>query len=348
MSGAPAMPESFRAIVAESEEGRVAYAPRRLSPADLPEGAVTIQVEYSSVNYKDMLALTPDSGVVRRYPIVPGIDLAGTVVHSTDPSVRAGQAVLAHGYQLGTARDGGYAEYASVPAEWVVPLGRRLTARDAMALGTAGFTAAMSAAALIDAGVRPDDGPILVTGASGGVGTVAVDILAASGYAVTASSGKPQAAALLKDLGAAHVIGRVPEDEGSRGKPLASATWAGAVDTVGGETLAHVLRTLAYGGHVAATGNAGGIALPTSVLPFIMRSVTLHGIDSVQVPIAQRRELWQRLGDDLAPRRLDLLTHEHPISELPAVVSALAEGTNSGRAVLRVKGGFAPADGVRD
>ncbi|MDS2171465.1 acryloyl-CoA reductase [Nesterenkonia sp. CL21] len=336
------LPEAFQAVVAEDQGGEIAFAPQMIQSSTLPEGEVVIEVEYSTVNYKDMLALTPNGKVVRGYPIVPGIDLAGTVVSSTDASLRVGQPVVAHGYQLGTARAGGYAQYARVPAEWVVPLHDSMTTWHAMALGTAGFTAAMSVVTLLDAGIRPDDGPVLVTGASGGVGTVAVDILASLGYTVTASSGKDGAGDLLRKLGAAQVIGRIPEDPDAKSGPLESASWVGAIDTVGGETLAHILRTLKYRGHVAASGNAAGISLPVTVLPFILRGVTLHGIDSVQVPITERRQLWNRLSDDLRPQHLDLLTTEYPVSELPEVVSAIAAGTNVGRPVLRIKDGFTP------
>jgi putative YhdH/YhfP family quinone oxidoreductase len=335
-----AVPEKFSAVVAREENASVVLAAELVEVNALPAGEVTVEVEYSTVNYKDMLAVTPGSKVVRSYPIIPGIDLAGTVVASNAPDIEVGSPVLVHGYEMGTGRDGGYAEYTRVPAEWVVPL-VGLSARDAMALGTAGFTAALSVIALVDAGITPEQGKVLVTGASGGVGSVAVDILAGLGYDVVASSGKPEAAELLSTLGATEVIGRVPEDPEAKIRPLGRSAWAAAVDTVGGKTLAHVLSTLAYGGVVAASGNAGGVALPTTVLPFILRGVTLRGIDSVQLPLQQRREVWGRLGSDLAPRHLEAVTTEHDIAGVQAVIDQLASGSHIGRSVLRVKGGFA-------
>lgn len=334
------VPEKFTAVVAREDGAEIVFAPELIESSALPAGDVTIEVEYSTANYKDMLAVTPGSKVVRTYPIIPGIDLAGTVVESSNPDIEVGSPVLVHGYQTGTGQDGGYAEYARVPAEWVVPL-QGLSARDAMAIGTAGFTAALSVIAIVDAGITPQHGKVLVTGASGGVGTVAVDLLAGLGYDVVASSGKPAAAELLHTLGASEVVGRVPEDPEAKIRPLDRSTWAAAVDTVGGTTLAHVLSTLAYGGVVAASGNAGGIALPTTVMPFILRGVTLAGIDSVQLPLQQRREVWARLGDDLAPRHLEAITTERDIAHVSDVIDQLASGTHIGRSVLRVKGGFA-------
>lgn len=333
------VPETFTAIVARDEGERISYHQEQVEASALPDGEVTIEVEYSTVNFKDMLAVTPGSKVVRSYPIIPGIDLAGTVVASTAPDIAVGSAVLVHGYEMGTGRDGGYAEYVRVPAAWVVPL-TSLTTRDAMAIGTAGFTAALSIIALLDAGITPDRGKVLVTGASGGVGVIAVDLLAGLGYDVVASSGKPSAAALLRTLGASEVIGRLPEDPEAKIRPLGRSSWAAAVDTVGSKTLAHVLSTLSYGGVVAASGNAGGFPLPTTVMPFILRGVTLHGIDSVQLPIGRRRAVWARLASDLAPRHLELIATEHGISELTTVIESLATGSHIGRSVLRIKGGF--------
>lgn len=335
-----AVPEKFTAIIAREEGERVAFEPELVEVSDLPAGEVTVEVDYSTVNYKDMLAVTPGSKVVRSFPIVPGIDLAGTVVASDASDIEVGSSVVVHGYDMGTGRDGGYAEYVRVPAEWVVPL-HGLSTRDAMAIGTAGFTAALSVAAIVDAGIPPERGKVLVTGASGGVGSIAVDLLAGLGYDVVASSGKPAAADLLRTLGASEVIGRVPEDPEAKIRPLSRSEWAAAVDTVGGKTLAHVLSTLAYGGLVAASGNAGGLALPTTVMPFILRGVTLRGIDSVQVPLQHRRDVWARLHGDLAPRHLEAISTEHPISRVGEVIDALAAGSHIGRSVLRVKGGFA-------
>jgi putative YhdH/YhfP family quinone oxidoreductase len=310
-----------------------------LSPSDLPPGEVTIRVLYSSVNYKDALALTPKGGVVRDYPIVPGIDLTGEVVESQSPDFSVGDQVLAHGYQIGTGHHGGYAEYARVPADQVVALGSS-SPREGAAIGTAGFTAAMSVQALIDWGIATDAGPIVVTGASGGVGSVSVDLLAAAGYQVVASSGKDTAASLLKELGASEVIGRLPADPDAKPRPLAKARWAGAVDCVGGATLADVLSTVDYGGAVAASGLTGGPALHTTVMPFILRGISLLGMDSVLMPIGRRRKLWALLGDSLRPRHLDAVTSEVDVKNVVEVLDQIREGKYSGRAVVRVAGGF--------
>jgi acrylyl-CoA reductase (NADPH) len=296
-------------------------------------------VAYSSVNYKDALAVTPNGGVVRDYPIVPGIDLTGEVVESQSPEFAAGDAVLAHGYEIGTGRHGGYAEYARVPADWVVALGA-LSPRDGAAIGTAGFTAAMSVQALIDRGIAPGDGPILVTGATGGVGSVSIDLLAAAGYQVVASTGKPEAEDRLKALGAAEVIGRLPADPDAKPRPLAKARWAGAVDCVGGATLADVLSCVQYGGAVAASGLTGGAALKTTVMPFILRGVTLLGIDSVQMLVGPRRELWEQLGGSLRPQHLSSITHDVDVKDVVGVIDEVRAGRYSGRAVVRVAGGF--------
>jgi putative YhdH/YhfP family quinone oxidoreductase len=331
--------DNFAALVARKNDDRIDCAVETLAESDLPPGEVTIRVAYSSVNFKDALAVTPNGGVVRDYPIVPGIDLTGEVVDSQSPDFAVGDAVLAHGYEIGTARHGGYAEYARVPADWVVSLGP-LSPRDGAAIGTAGFTAAMSVAALIDWGITPDDGPIVVTGATGGVGSVSVDLLAAAGYEVVASTGKTEAADRLKALGAADVIGRLPEDPDAKPRPLAKTRWAGAVDCVGGKTLADVLSTLRYGGAVAASGLTGGPGLNTTVMPFILRGVSLLGMDSVLMPIGPRRELWKKLGDSLRPQHLSDITNEVDISDVVGVLDEIREGRYSGRAVVRVAGGF--------
>jgi acrylyl-CoA reductase (NADPH) len=331
--------DNFAALVARKNDDRIDCAVETLAESDLPPGEVTIRVAYSSVNFKDALAVTPNGAVVRDYPIVPGIDLTGEVVESQSPDFAVGDAVLAHGYEIGTARNGGYAEYARVPADWVVSLGP-LSPRDGAAIGTAGFTAAMSVQALIDWGITPDDGPIVVTGATGGVGSVSVDLLAAAGYEVVASTGKTEAADRLKALGAADVIGRLPEDPDAKPRPLAKTRWAGAVDCVGGKTLADVLSTLRYGGAVAASGLTGGPGLNTTVMPFILRGVSLLGMDSVLMPIGPRRELWKKLGDSLRPQHLSDITNEVDISDVVGVLDEIREGRYSGRAVVRVAGGF--------
>lgn len=328
---------SFRALLARQDGDVVTASIETLDMADLPPGDVTIRVAYSSVNYKDALALTAGGGVVRDYPIVPGIDLTGEVVASQSPDFAVGDQVLAHGYDIGTGRHGGYGEYVRLPAEQVVALGS-LTPREGAAIGTAGFTAAMSVEALQRHGIEPGDGPVVVTGASGGVGSVSVDLLAAAGYQVVASTGKPEAAELLTRLGAAEVIGRLPADPEAKPRPLAKARWAGAVDCVGGATLADVLSTLDYAGAVAASGLTGGAALHTTVMPFILRGVSLLGIDSVQLPIGARRALWERLGGPLKPPRLEHLVHEVDLDDVLAVIDQVRAGAFTGRAVVRVGG----------
>src|SRR3984957_18012247 len=331
--------DTFHALVARQDGDRITASVETLSPSDLPPGEVTIRVLYSSVNYKDALALTPKGGVVRDYPIVPGIDLTGEVVESQSPDFSVGDQVLAHGYQIGTGHHGGYAEYARLPADQVVQLGA-LSPHDGAAIGTAGFTAAMSVRALIDWGIAPDDGLIVVTGASGGVGSVSVDLLAAAGYQVVASTGKDKAAALLKELGATDVIGRLPADPDAKPRPLAKARWAGAVDCVGGATLADVLSTVDYGGAVAASGLTGGPALHTTVMPFILRGISLLGMDSVLMRIGPRRKLWELLGDSLRPRHWDAVTSDVDVKDVVDVIDKVRDGKFSGRAVVRVACGF--------
>ena len=331
--------DTFQALVARQDDDGITTSVETLERDALPAGEVTIRVEYSSVNYKDALAVTPKGGVVRDYPIVPGIDLAGEVVDSSTDDFSVGDRVLAHGYDIGTGKHGGYAEYARLPADQLVPLGA-LDAWEAMAIGTAGFTAAMSVQALFDRGIRSDDGPIVVTGATGGVGSVSIDLLAAAGYHVVASTGKPQATADLKALGAAEVIGRLPEDPDAKPRPLGKTRWAAAIDCVGGTTLADVLSTLQYGGAVAASGLTGGAALPTTVMPFILRGVALLGIDSVQLPIGPRRALWKLLGDSLRPQHLSQVAHDVDVKDVESVINEVRAGRYSGRAVVRVAGGF--------
>lgn len=329
----------FSAILVEGDRTAVQATATTLTVQDLPDGDVLIRVQYSSANYKDALALTAGGGVVREFPRIPGIDLAGVVEVSDSPQFPVGTPVLSHGYALGTGAHGGYAEYARVSAAQLVPLGS-LNARDAMAIGTAGFTAAMSVQALQEHGVKPEDGPVLVTGASGGVGSVSVDVLSGLGYHVVASTGKATARDTLMALGAAEVIGRLPEDPTAAPRPLGSTRWAAAVDTVGGATLADVLSTLKYGGIVAASGLTGGPQLATTVMPFILRGVTLAGMDSVQLEIGARRSLWERLAADLRPQRLGSVTSEAQIQDAPAVLESIIAGTHSGRTVFRVEHGF--------
>ena len=331
-----AIPAKFRAYVAEKVDDRVDRGVREFAEADLPAGEVEIRVGWSSVNYKDGLATKADGKVARINPIIPGIDLAGEVIASSDGTITAGDAVLAHGYDLGVSRHGGYSEYQRVPAEWVVPLAPGLSPRDAMAIGTAGFTAAMSVVALEDHGLQPDAGPVLVTGASGGVGGTALAILADRGYEVWAATGKPDEAARLRGLGASGILTR--DEVTAAGRPLDTERWAGAVDAVGGATLPYVLRTLRRGAAVAASGNAGGAAVETTVFPFILRGVALLGMDSVLVPIARRRKLWDRLATDLRPRALGEHATEVTLDDVDAALDSIVAGSARGRWVVRVGG----------
>lgn len=270
----------------------------------LGDGDVMVEVAYSGINYKDGLAGSESGKVARIDPLVPGVDLAGTVIESSSDDVAVGDSVIVHGYDLGVAHHGGFATLARVRSGWVVPMPGGLDARSAMLVGTAGYTAAMSVIALERSGVQPGDGPVLVTGATGGVGSMAVGMLAVKGYEVVASSGKPEAADWLRALGASEVIDR-SVTSADPDRPLEKERWAGAVDCVGGSTLAYILRTLRYGASVAASGLTGGNGLATTVLPFILRGTNLLGIDSVQTPIDERRVVWSRIASDLRPRWLD-------------------------------------------
>jgi acrylyl-CoA reductase (NADPH) len=332
-----AIPPTFAAYVAERVDDHVERGIRPWDAADLPPGEVEVRVDWSSVNYKDALATITDGKVARISPLIPGIDLAGEVVHSSDPAFAVGVPVLAHGYDLGVARHGGYCAYTRLPSEYVVPMPAALNGRDAMAVGTAGFTAAMSVAALERHGLQPGDGPVLVTGASGGVGSVAVAILAARGHEVWAATGKPGEEERLRELGAA---GIVPREEviAESGRPLESARWAAAVDTVGAATLPYVLRTLRIGGAVASSGNAGGAKLDTTVLPFILRGVALLGMDSANLEIGARRALWERIATDLRPNGLDdgLGVTEVGLDELDPALDAILATRARGRWVVRV------------
>jgi putative YhdH/YhfP family quinone oxidoreductase len=328
--------ETFRALVVDKAADGVSLNLEQWTPDRLMAGEVTIRVEYSSVNYKDGLAVRADGRVVREYPLIPGVDLAGVVNESTDARYPPGAKVIAHGYDLGVAHHGGFAELARVPAGWIVPLPDGLTARQAMALGTAGFTAALSVEALERAGLKPGTGPVIVTGASGGVGSTAVDILAARGYEVAASTGSADSHEYLRALGASEIVDRA-ETSAESMRPLERARWAGAVDAVGGATLAYLLRTMMYGGSIAISGNAGGIAYASTVFPFILRAVNVLGIDSVVFPIARRIALWQRLATDLRPPHLDeSITHEVTLDEAPGVLEAIVGGRVQGRTVVRV------------
>ena len=330
------MSKSFSAFVVDKGDAGFSAGVRQLALDDLPAGDVTVRVRYSSVNYKDGLACLPESPVVRAYPMVPGIDLAGTVAASSDPRFAVGQEVIATGWDLGTAHFGGYAEYARLPGDWLVPLPQGLTQQEAMALGTAGFTAALSIARLEENGLRPGDGRVLVTGATGGVGSTAVNMLAGLGYEVVASTGKAAEHDYLRELGASEILGR--EDVSAPGAaPLEAEQWAAAIDPVGGDTLAYLLRTTRYRGSVANCGLTGGAALGTTVLPFIVRGVNLLGIDSAQCPAEVRAALWLRLGADLKPKHLaQSISREAGLDDIPAVAGAILGGAVKGRTIVRL------------
>ena len=330
---------AVNALVAHQDaEGSVTLAHEVVDDSFLPEGDVTIAVEYSGVNYKDALAVTPKGGVARSYPLIPGVDLAGTVTASAAADFAVGDRVVAHGYDIGTGRHGGYADTARYPADYLVKL-ETLTTAQAAAIGTAGFTAAMSVNAIRAHGVRPQDGPVLVTGATGGVGSVSVDLLAGLGYEVIASTGKAEAHDYLTRLGAYEVIGRMPA-EGEKIRPLGKSRWAAVVDSVGGDTLAYALSTLNYSGVAAISGLTRSADLPTTVMPFILRGVTLAGIDSVMLRIDKRRDLWQSIATELLPRHLDDITHDVSILDAPDTLRTIIGGGVTGRTRVVVKDGF--------
>lgn len=329
------MTNPFQALVVDKTEPfSVKVSPITLG--ELPAGEVLIKVAYSSVNYKDGLASIPNGNIVRNYPFIPGIDLSGTVVSSTDSRFQEGQPVIATSYGIGVSHFGGFSEYARIPADWIVPLPEGLSLREAMIYGTAGFTAALSVQALEGNGLAADKGKVLVTGATGGVGGAAVAILAKLGYQVTASTGRLEEAGYLQSLGAAEVISR--EDvAGSAVKPLDKQLWQAAVDSVGGTPLAAVLSKIAYGGAVAASGLTAGTAVPTTVLPFILRGVSLFGIDSVACPMEKRAALWQRMAGDMKPDVLDgLVDREITLQELPAALEDILKSNTRGRVLVRL------------
>lgn len=327
----------FRAFVAERADDRVERGVRSFAAVDLPPGEVTVRVSWSSVNYKDGLSTIPNGRVARINPLIPGIDLAGEVIASDDPEIEVGSQILAHGYELGVARHGGYTEYNRLPAGWVVPLPGGLTARDAMTIGTAGFTAALSIARLEGRGLSPSLGPVLVTGATGGVGRTAIAILLERGYETWASTGKAAAHEDLVALGVSGILSR-EEVTVESPRPLETERWAAAVDCVGGATLPYLLRTLRYGGAVAASGNTGGAEFATTVFPFILRGAALIGIDSAALPIAERRSLWERLATDLRPRALGDRATEVTLEGLPDALDGILAGRAHGRWIVRVGG----------
>lgn len=324
----------FKAILIEKDDAGYRAQLTELADDALPEGDVTVRVAYSTLNYKDGLAITGKGPVVRKFPMVPGIDLAGTVEASSHPDVAVGDAVVLNGWGVGEGHWGGLAQRARLKGDWLVPLPAAFTARQAMAIGTAGYTAMLCVMVLERHGVTPDQGEILVTGANGGVGSVAVAVLAKLGYTVVASTGRPDEADFLKTLGAAEIIDRATLN--APGKPLARERWAGAVDTVGSHTLANVCASTRYRGTVTACGLAQGMDFPSTVAPFILRGVTLAGIDSVMAPRAERLEAWQRLGRDLDVAKLELITSEIGLSEVIDTAGRLMAGQVRGRVVVDV------------
>ena len=325
---------TFRAIVVEKAEGGTKAALTDFDEANLMEGDVTVRVEYSTVNYKDGLAITGKAPVVRRFPMIAGIDLAGTVENSSHPAWKSGDKVILNGWGCGETHLGAYGAKARVKGDWLVPLPKSMSAREAMAIGTAGYTAMLAVIALERHGLKPDRGPIAVTGAAGGVGSVATTILAKLGFSVSAVTGRTGEADYLKGLGATEIIER--KELAGPPKPLAKERWAGAIDAVGSTTLANLLSMTRYGGAVAACGLAGGMDLPASVAPFILRGVCLYGIDSVMCPLPHRQEAWKRLETDLDRQKLATMTREIGLAGVPEAAASLLAGQVRGRIVVKI------------
>jgi acrylyl-CoA reductase (NADPH) len=325
---------TFKALLIEKAESGQKVGLVDFDENGLMDGDVTVRVEWSTINYKDGLAITGKAPVVRRFPMIPGVDLAGTVESSSHPEWKPGDRVLLNGWGLGETHLGAYAEKARIKGEWLVPLPAGMQPRDAMAIGTAGYTAMLAVMALERQGVTPERGPIVVTGAAGGVGSVAVAILAKLGYRVIASTGRLEEADYLKSLGAAEIISR--QELAATPRPLAKERWAGGIDAVGSTTLANVLAMTSYGGAVAACGLAGGMDLPTSVAPFILRGVALLGIDSVMCPRPLRLEAWQRLATDLDRKKLASMTTEIGLADVTEKAPLILKGEVRGRIVVKI------------
>ena len=325
----------FNALVVEKNEesGKTSAAVQQISEDQLPAGDVTVAVEYSTVNYKDGLCIGPGGGLVRTYPHVPGIDFAGTVEASDDARYKPGDKVVLTGWRVGEAHWGGYAQKARVKADWLVPLPGGLDTRQAMAVGTAGFTAMLAVMALEDHGIK--DGPVLVTGAAGGVGSVATAILAKLGHAVAGVTGRPETAGYLTSLGATQIVARDEINETTR-RPLEAETWGGCVDAVGGDMLARVLGQMKYGASVSAVGLAGGVSLPATVIPFLLRGVNLLGIDSVMQPYDNRVRAWGRIAKDLPMDKLEAMIRPAVLSDLPELGRDILKGQVQGRVVVDV------------
>ena len=327
----------FNALVVNKDEesGKTSAAVEQISTDQLPEGNVVVNVEYSTVNYKDGLCIGPGGGLVREYPHVPGVDFAGTVESSDDARYNAADSVVLTGWRVGEVHWGGYAQKARVNANWLVPLPSGLSARQAMAVGTAGFTAMLAVMALEDHGLKPDQGPVLVTGAAGGVGSVATAILANLGYEVAAVTGRPETEDYLRGLGATLIVPREDINETVK-RPLERETWAGCVDAVGGDMLARILGQMKYGGSVSAVGLAGGAGLPATVIPFLLRGVNLLGIDSVMQPYDNRLRAWERIAKDLPMDKLEAMIHPATLGDLPALGKDILKGQVKGRVVVDV------------
>ncbi|MEM9844795.1 MAG: acryloyl-CoA reductase [Pseudomonadota bacterium] len=327
----------FNALVVEKDEasGKTSAGVKQIGLDDLPEGDVTVAVEYSTVNYKDGLCIGPGGGLVRTYPHVPGIDFAGRVESSDHESYAPGDRVVLTGWRVGEVHWGGYAQKARVKADWLVPLPEAIDCRAAMAIGTAGFTAMLAINALEDHGLSPDQGPVLVTGAAGGVGSVATAILSKLGYEVAAVTGRPETESYLRDLGATQIVAREDINETVK-RPLEAESWAGCVDAVGGAMLARVLGQMKYGASVSAVGLAGGAGLPATVIPFLLRGVNLLGIDSVMQPYDNRVRAWQRLADDLPMDKLEAMIQPASLSDLPGLGADILKGQVKGRVVVDV------------
>ncbi|WP_318503605.1 acryloyl-CoA reductase [Bacillus sp. T3] len=327
------MEKLFKAFVVDKANDVFSADTRTISLDDLPNGDVVVKVLYSSVNYKDGLASIPNGKIVRSYPFISGIDLAGVVVSSSDSRFKEGDEIIATSYEIGVSHFGGFSEYARIPADWIVPLPKGLTLKEAMIYGTAGFTAALSVYQLEKSGLTPQQGKVLVTGATGGVGSIATAILAKRGYHVVASTGKASEHHYLKELGAKEIVTR-DEIIGEKIKPMDQQLWSGAVDPVGGKTLAAILSKINYGGSVAVSGLTGGTDIPTTVFPFILRGVNLLGIDSVYCPMETRIKIWERMATDMKPDVLERIKHEVTFAELPQTLSSILKGETRGRTVL--------------
>lgn len=328
---------AFKALLIEEKEGKTLSRMTQMDESQLDPGEVTIRVAYSSVNYKDALAVTGVGRIIRRYPCIGGIDLSGTVIESRSPRFKPGDRVIATSFDIGVAHHGGYAEMARVPAGWVVPMPAGLDLASAMALGTAGFTAALGIVRMEENGLRPNKGPVIVTGATGGVGSMAVDMLSQLGYHVVALTGKEQEAPYLRELGATEVLMRSAIDP-SKTRPLDRARWAGAVDNLGGDILAWVASTMQQGGTIASIGMAANMSLNTTVAPFILRGVSLLGIDSGYIGEPYRSLVWQRLASDLKPRHLATMVRRVAFADLPGVFPEFIAGRGKGRVVVEIGG----------